>query len=40
MRVQNEISLAKKAEADRAEDVQELREELLILSKQIKEIGG
>jgi uncharacterized protein involved in exopolysaccharide biosynthesis len=38
MRVQNEISLAKKREADRAEDLEALREELLRLSKQIKEI--
>ena len=38
MRVQNEISLTKKEEADRAEDLEALREELLRLSKQIKEI--
>ena len=39
MRVRNEISLTKK-ESDRAEDLKELREELLILSKQIEEIEG
>jgi len=38
MRVQNEISLTKKREVDRAEDLEALREELLRLSKQIKEI--
>ena len=38
MRLQNEISLAKKAEADRAEDLEALREEMLRLSEQIKEI--
>ena len=38
MRVQNEISLTKKREADRAEDLEALREELLRLSEQIKEI--
>ena len=38
MRVQNEISLTKKREADRAEDLEALREELLRLSKQIEEI--
>ena len=38
MRLQNEISLAKKREVDRAEDLEALREELLRLSEQIKEI--
>lgn len=38
MRVQHEISLTKKREADRAEDLEALREELLRLSEQIKEI--
>ena len=38
MRVQNEIFLTKKREADRAEDLEALREELLRLSEQIKEI--
>jgi hypothetical protein len=38
MRVQNEISLTKKRDADRAEDLEALREELLRLSKQIEEI--
>ena len=38
MRVQNEISLTKKREADRAEDLEALREKLLRLSEQIKEI--
>jgi len=38
MRLQNEISLVKKREADKAEDLEALREELLGLSKQIKEI--
>jgi hypothetical protein len=38
MRIQNEISLTKKREVDRAEDLEALREDLLILSKQIEEI--
>jgi len=38
MRVQNEISLTKKREADRAEDLEALREELLRVRKQIEEI--
>jgi hypothetical protein len=38
MRVQNEISLTKKREADGTEDLEALREELLKLSKQIEEI--
>jgi hypothetical protein len=38
MRIQNEISLTKKREADRAEDLEALREDLLILSKRIEEI--
>jgi len=38
MRVQNEISLTKEKEADRAEDLEALREELLRLSKQIDEV--
>lgn len=38
MRIQNEISLIKKREVDGAEDLEALREDLLILSKQIEEI--
>jgi hypothetical protein len=38
MRVHNEISLTKEKEADRAEDLEALREELLRLSKQIDEV--
>jgi uncharacterized protein involved in exopolysaccharide biosynthesis len=38
MRVQNEISLSKKRQAERAEDLEALQEELLRLSKQIEEI--
>jgi len=38
MRIQNEISLTKKREADRAEDLEALREDLLILSKRIEKI--
>jgi len=38
MRIQNEISLTKKREPDRAEDLEALREDLLILSKRIEEI--